>query len=393
MALPRFKLHPTSVREIKMGHFWVTEDSFTEQFKKSGPLFIGMDKGNKVVGIFLNDPSHKKVKARFWKKGENYTPKQFFEDIEQRLKDAFLKRKQLSKERDNYFLVFAEADLLPGLEVLKLGNNLVIRFYADFWVTHLKLITGILNKAYPNCTLWQHQRSKGSHTKPVLIDNSKKVDSFQISEFGIKYEVFLGRSYDYGIYTDASDIRKKLTHYFKSSKSFLNLFCYTGAFSLFANKMNTKNISTSVDLSEKYLGILKKNIALNDQKIDQHEIIQTPALKALETFKKNQRLFDLILIDPPPSSSDGKKITSAIKIYPTYLSKMCSVLEPGGHMIVLLNHRQTYRSKFKQMLEFTIKERQLKLKIVEEIKLDQDCKQPGHFPEGDYLKGYVLKHD
>lgn len=393
MLLPRFKLHPASVREIKSGHFWVTKDKFSEQFKKAKHFFIGLDHGNKPVGVFLNDPSHKNIKARFWKEGSNYTPSEFFSDLEKRIATAISKRKATQFNRNNYFLVFAEADNLPGLEILKLDNNIIIKIYTEFWTLHIPTIVNILNKSYKNSCIWKHHRTKGSNTFPELISGKKEHHSKTVEEFSLKYYISLGESYDYGIYTDASSIRENLTDYFKKADRFLNLFSYTGAFSLYAKEQNPKAKVTSVDLSDKYLAVLKENIKLNQQNLEDHELQCMSAFDSIELFKNKAQSFDLILIDPPPSSSDKKKILSSIQSYPEYIKKLDQILTKDGKMILLLNHRSTNREKFKKVILKSIKDFNLKLNITHELGLSDDCSWIKNFPESDYLKGFILERD
>lgn len=391
MSLPRFLLHPASIKQIKAGHKWITPDKYSDKFKEAGPFIIGLDKDKLAVGIFINDPYHKKIRARFWKTGSHYSPQEFFQDLGHRIKAAINKRKKLNLDRDNFYIAFAEVDELPGLEILHLKNDIVIRYYTEFWKNHLTFIEKILKLTYPNHKMWIHARSKKSDTWPEMIQDSNANTKFTLEEFGLKYKVFLGDRYDYGIYTDASAIREKLSPLFKQTQRFLNLFSYTGAFSIFANRQNPNCQVTSVDLSEPYLKVFAHNLELNEQ--ENHTIIQGQALKALNEFSKEKKFFNTILIDPPPSFSDGDKISKTINVYPEYIKKMNQILELDGHMILLLNHRQTTREQFKKMIEQTISDNMLRLSFVDEIFLDQDCSYLPNFPESDYLKGYILKND
>lgn len=391
MSLPRFLLHPASIKQIEAGHRWITQDKYSDKFKDAGPFIIGLDRDKLSVGIFLNDPYHKKIKARFWKKGSHYTPQEFFQDLSNRIKQSINKRIKLKLNRENFYIAFAEADDLPGLEILHLQNNLIIRYYTEFWKNHIPFIQKILKLTYPEHRIWVHSRSKKSDTWPELIGDPHHKANFVLKEFGFKYQVFLGDRYDYGIYTDASSIRNNLKNIMQQSKKFLNLFSYTGAFSIFAQSKNTECEVTSVDLSEPYLKVFQRNIELNEQ--ENHIIIQGQALKALENLSKEKNFFDLVLIDPPPSFSDGDKVSKTINVYPEYIRKMYKLMELDAHMVLLLNHRQTTREKFKKMIEQTISESGLRLSIVSELKLGEDCNALINFPESDYLKGYILKND
>ena len=149
--------------------------------------------------------------------------------------------------------------------------------------------------------------------KKELEKNTSPID-FEIEEFGIKYKCFLGKSYDLGIYTDMSYIREKVADLINSESKVLNLYSYTGAYSLMALKQGA-NAVHSVDLSEKYLSILNQNIALNGFDQSKHQSHQTDVMEALNKFANDDEAFDLIICDPPSASSDGRKVTSALKSY------------------------------------------------------------------------------
>ena len=146
----------------------------------------------------------------------------------------------------------------------------------------------------------------------------------------------------------------------------------------------------SVDLSKKYLNWLEDNLSLN--KFDgKHFSYKSPVYEQLKEFQKQDQKFDVILSDPPSSSSDGKKRTNAMKNLKQELPLMVDLLEKGGHIIVFLNTHQVSPKKFQQKLLDILKEKKLRLKIIKNLKLNKDCPTHKGFPEGDYLKGILLQ--
>jgi 23S rRNA (cytosine1962-C5)-methyltransferase len=113
--------------------------------------------------------------------------------------------------------------------------------------------------------------------------------------------------------------------------------------------------------------------------------------EALGKLKSESREFNLIICDPPSSSSDGGKVTSAIKAYRDLLIQMDTVLAKKGVMVIFLNTHQTTTHKFERVILDYLKELNLKYKVGLKLGLDQDCPTMKGFPEGSYLKGLVLE--
>jgi 23S rRNA (cytosine1962-C5)-methyltransferase len=188
-----------------------------------------------------------------------------------------------------------------------------------------------------------------------------------------------------------SSIRHTLAPLIKKDSSVLNLYSYTGAFSLWALKLGAKEV-TSVDLSPKYIEWLQQNLGLNPElNSAQHQALVMSVDESLEKFISENKKFDFIICDPPSSSSDGEKRTSAIKAYRELLLKMDKVLLPQGRLVIFLNTHQVTNQKFEKTIQDNLKELKLNYKLGTRLSLGQDCPTLKNFPEGSYLKGLVLE--
>lgn len=392
------EIHPVSFKLVKMGHPWITEDSFTKKFNQNSLFIEGFSK-NRRSGLFLHDPKHKKVKGRFWGNESIRNFKDFQNQFQIRLTKSIEKRlkKEIASERDNFYLVFGEADALPGLFIQKIDSEILIQYYSYFWQAQeswsLKAIQEEIQKAFKidleKHNIWIQFRAEkaADQTPPRSLDEKTKVKKIIFKEFGVSYQAYFGESYDIGIYTDMSAVRANLKEYFKKSKRVLNLFSYTGAFSLYALKEGAEEV-VSVDLSKVYLAWLEKNIELNH--FSGHINQCTSTLNALKNYSEQKRKFDFIICDPPSSSNDGKKRTQALTDYEKSLPLMLSITEKGGHILLLLNTHQTSKDKFKAKISELIKN-QSEFNIVQEVGLSHDCPTLKNFSEGNYLKGLVIK--
>ncbi|ATH08645.1 hypothetical protein BIY24_12015 [Halobacteriovorax marinus] len=393
--LPRVKLHPATLKHAKKGHPWVTEDSYTKEFPRKQNLLIGKNpKGDEKL-FLLHDPTHKKVKARIWEIGTELpeSPNGFLRSFNHRLEESFLKRVSAREkyQRDNFYLCFAEADGIPGLMIQKFGNVALIQIYSDFWFFFKNDIRRIVKahcaSHFPEIDKFIFQQRKTSDT--VNFENlEKKLTEITIQEFGINYHLRFDYRYDIGIYSDMSAIRKKLTNEFRNAKSVLNLYSYTGAFSLFALSKGATDVH-SVDLSKDYITWLEKNIELNPQlNSSHHESKITSVEKALKSYADEGKKFDLIICDPPSFSSDGRKSQSALKSYDKLIPMIESCLSDEGKAVVFLNTHHILRKKFNERIEQLASKSGMR--VAKALRMEEDCVTLSGFPEGDYLKGLLL---
>lgn len=404
--LPAYDVHPITVKMLRRGHPWIIKDKFTEKFHPRDRFVVAKDR-RKPFALLIHDPRHKHVKARLWASQGDFGAmiKNFRRDMVQRIQKAITKRKQknILSERQNFYLVFGEADQLPGVHVQYLNGELLVQFYSYFWDAYtdyfidnlLKTVNKVLELEVFKGNVWVQHRADGDSTqqKAKSLDPNISFRKIEVQEFGVNYNVELGKHYDCGLYTDMAAIRRVLAKDFENADSFLNLYSYTGAFSLFALKHKVSDV-VSVDLSEKYLEQLEQNIALNEELDAQsHTSMAMSAQDSLQKLKEQGKTFELIVSDPPSSSSDGNKRTNALQNYEKELPQMKELLAENGKLLVFLNTRRLSRNKFEAKINDIIKKNNLGLKVGKKLGLSDDCPYLKGFPEGAYLKGLVLTHD
>ena len=394
--LTRVKLHPATLKHAKKGHPWVTEDSFTKDFPRKENLLIGKNPNGDEKLFLLHDPAHKKVKARIWEIGTDLpeSANGFVRAFGIRLEESFLRRKSVLEklQRDNFYLCFAEADGIPGLMIQKFGNVALIQIYSDFWFFFKndirRLVKTHCRTHFPEVDKFIFQQRKTSDS--VNFDSlENKLTEITIKEFGINYHLRFDYRYDIGIYSDMASIRKKLTNEFRNADSVLNLYSYTGAFSLFALSHGATDVH-SVDLSNDYIKWLEKNLELNPElNTENHHSKIMSVEKALKQYIAEGKKFDLIICDPPSFSSDGRKSQSALKSYDKLIPMMEECLSAKGRIVAFLNTHHVLRKKFNERIEQLA--HKSSLKVTKGLRMEEDCISLGGFPEGDYLKGMLLE--
>lgn len=376
-------LHPETYKSLRKGHPWITRDKFSEKIKPKPLLQEFFDSSKKSLGYFLIDKDHLKVIGRFWSKTKTTDLRS---EIKKRVSKSSQKRLSKFVTRGSFYLVFGEADQLPGLFIQKFNSLYFIQYQTKFWKEHLKAICEALELDV-NDSVYVQERVLGEKKLPPSFFSGKKLsgDEYISNELSLKFKLKLALNHDIGWYLDMSSIRFQIEGHFKNKKNLLNLFSYTGAFSL--KGLESSLEVTSVDVSKNYMNWLEENISIN-QLEDGHESLVMNCEKALDKLQKDQRRFDLIICDPPSFSSNGKKRKTAMDFYKENSKTMFDLLSAGGIGIFFINtHKITPKSFKEKMSSFLSK----KATVIEYLGLAGDCPTLNFFPEGDYLKGLIFR--
>jgi 23S rRNA (cytosine1962-C5)-methyltransferase/23S rRNA (guanine2445-N2)-methyltransferase / 23S rRNA (guanine2069-N7)-methyltransferase len=190
----------------------------------------------------------------------------------------------------------------------------------------------------------------------------QKDQTFTVKESQATFKVNLYDYLDTGLFLDHRPMRQKI-YKTVSGKKFLNLFCYTGSVSVFAALAGAK--TTSVDMSQTYLGWAQENFALNNIPSDQHSFINANVLEWLDR-NQGKPAFDVIFLDPP-TFSNSKKMTDSFDVerdQELLVNECMSMLEPGGVLYFSNNKRKFHLSP-------AIKE-QYKVRDITEESIPQD---------------------
>lgn len=375
-------------------------DKFTDSFGAKDRLIRCLCKKSGNQFLLIADTAHPKIKARLWSHAnepESLSPESFFSVLRERLIDSFSDRLRIIQEnkRQDIFLSFGEADFLPGLFLMRLGEGLIIQSYSGFWKKIQKDLIPLIKEALKEVGLedmiswisWQERNDqRDSPLKPIF---GKMPTTINVEEFGVTYKVKLDSGYDLGLFPDMAAIREKFQKSF-SSKKVLNLYAYTGAWSLMSLTARASHV-TSVDLSEKYINWLEENITLNEEKFrGEHRSITSSVSSALKKLEKSEpNSFDFIICDPPSFSSDGKKTSSSLKSNEAHMSSFSQLLRKDGEVIVFVNTHALSWKKVKDTLISSGKKN--KLRMIGSLNLSSDCPTLSSFPEGEYLKGLHFK--
>jgi len=297
----------------------------------------------------------------------NQTPFAFgAEELWRRLSDACIRRVPLFGQTEAYRLVNELGDQLPGICVDKYGDFAVLHLFDETATrAQMLLVQLLLRLGFRGVRV--EQRGRGM--APVVAAGPS---ALTVVEHGAKFEIRLGGDTSVGLFLDQRENRQKVRAWSKGARV-LNLFCYTGSFSVAAALGGAKKV-VSVDLSGNYLDWAKRNFELNGISPERHEFIQADATAWLEQAKRQKLRFDLIVLDPPSFSTAGKRGTfSVARDYQETAAICCALLAPGGQLLAITNHRKTPLSKLRTLLRGAAEVAGRSVVQLKDLRSSSDC--------------------
>jgi 23S rRNA (cytosine1962-C5)-methyltransferase len=166
------------------------------------------------------------------------------------------------------------------------------------------------------------QRDVASTRISTLLAGEPVPHDHLVKQNGITVKVDLVSGQSTGLFLDMREFREQLVPYYE--KEMLNLFCYTGIFSVHGLQ-NGARFAVNVDLSKTVLSRAEENYRLNNLPVDQRDFIFGDTIEWLKRFSRQGRRFGMVICDPPTFSRKGKKTFSVKKDYPRLISLLDDV--------------------------------------------------------------------
>lgn len=200
----------------------------------------------------------------------------------------------------------------------------------------MHIIPDVLEVPPNNVSLKVRQKQRGSNQYEAQAAQNKR---FEVEENGLKFWVNLKDYLDTGLFLDHRDTRLILMNMARG-KDVLNLFSYTGSASVYAAAGGAAS-TTSVDMSNTYLGWAQDNMQLNGFDGEQHSFIRANCLEWLQAAQQQAERFDLIFLDPPTFSNSSRMegVFDIQRDHVSLIQMAANLLKPGGQLIFSTNRR------------------------------------------------------
>ena len=387
------RVHPAAEQALRQGHPWLFDRGIREisHAGKPGDLAVIFDRQRKFLAIGLFDPqSPIRVRILQHKTPATIDKTWFFN----RLSAAARQREEIPTSTNGYRLVHGENDGLPGIVIDRYAETLVLRLDTGAWIPHLASILACLRQIQPadrsvlrlSRNLEQHPKTLYGLEDGAILTGQLPGRNLTFKENGLVFEVDPVQGQKTGFFLDQRENRARVEA-LSSGKNILNVFAYTGGFSLYAARGGAREV-TSIDISQPALQTAQRNFNRNQNHPNiaacQHHTITADAFDYLQQAANQGQAFDLVILDPPSFARRQSQINRAIQAYQRLTRLGLAVLKPGGILVQASCSSRVAAEAFFASIHQAARAIQRPLDEIERSEHALD--HPVGFPEGAYLK-------
>ena len=302
-------------------------------------------------------------------------------------------------DNDTFRLIHGEGDFLPGLivdiyadtavvQAHSIGMHLARHTIAEALVQSVPQVLNVYYKS--DDTLPFKAPVEGEKTGWLIRDHettrSRDDDDFWSTENGLEFRIDWLRGQKTGFFIDQRENRALVERY-AAGKDVLNMFCYTGGFSLYALRGGAKSV-VSVDVSQKAIDLVEANVQRNFPKATNHTAVTADAFEFLNAQMGNG--FDLIILDPPAFAKHRDAVKNALRGYQRINAKAIEKIRSGGILFTFSCSQAVDKEAFRLAVFSAAAQVGRKVRILHQLHQPQDHPINIYHPEGEYLKGLVL---
>ncbi len=294
-----------------------------------------------------------------------------------------------ASEDTTAFRIFnSEGDGIGGLIIDYYDGYYVMSWYSEGIYQFKEYVIEALKSAPNFKGLYQKKRFnvKGQYIEEDdFVAGDKGEFPLIVKENGIRFAVYLNDGAMVGVFLDQRDVRKTIRDKYAKGKTVLNMFSYTGAFSV-AAALGGAAKTTSVDLANRSLAKTIEQFSVNGIDHEAQDIIVEDVFKYFKYAVKKNMTFDLVVLDPPSFAKSKKHTFSAAKDYKDLLKEAIALTKPNGVIVASTNASNFDMKKFHSFIEKAFNEKGERYKMMEQFALPSDFKTIKEFKSGNYLK-------
>lgn len=379
---------------LRAGHPWLMVEQIRSESRAGAPGDLGVvfDRKRAFLAVGLYDPcSPTRLRVLRARKSGPVDATL----LDERIATALARRAPLlATDTDGYRMVHGESDGLPGLVADRYGDTTVVKLYSHAWVPWLEPVLTSLVRRQPVERLvlrLSRQLSAAPEHLAGLTDGQVLMgalpdETLTYREHGLVYEVDPVHGQKTGAFLDQRDNRERVGA-LSDGKRVLNLFSYTGGFSLAAARGGAREV-WSVDLSGPALEAAERNVALNRHlptvAAAHHVTRRGDAFDVLRDLERDDERFDVVIVDPPAFARSKAQVPGALKAYGRLAGLAVRRVTPGGTVLLASCSRPVRDDDFLATVTGAAREAGRPLRDVEEAGHALD--HPTDFADSEYLK-------
>jgi 23S rRNA (cytosine1962-C5)-methyltransferase len=313
----------------------------------------------------------------------------------EKILNAYNLRKSLNLTDNNknnvYRLLHGEGDGAPGLIVDYYNGLVVMQMHSVGMYRIRETIAGVIQELYGPGLVAIYDKSESTvpfkanlgAKNGFLYGNQPAID---ISETGCLFHIDAVTGQKTGFFIDQRENRQLLTRYVKD-RQVLNVFCYTGGFSVYALKAGAALVH-SVDSSVQAMELTSKNVQLNGFDDERHLSVTTDAFAFMNNIRD---AYDVIILDPPAFAKHQDALNNALQGYKRLNAKAIEQIRPGGILFTFSCSQVVTRENFRKSVFAAAANTGRHVRILHQLTQPPDHPVSIYHPEGEYLKGLVLQ--
>ena len=334
---------------------------------------------SQIIARVLSFDEHEVIDAAFYRR---------------QIKTAVARRSGLTATTNAMRLIHGESDGLPGLVADRYGDVIVLQLLTAGIDPQRELLATLLTEETAATTIYERSDAdvrelEGLPVRNGLIAGQPLPGETVIKENGMHIAVDIAQGHKTGFYLDQRDSRA-LTTSLAANADVLNCFCYTGTMSVAALAGGAKSV-LSIDSSAPSLEMAAHNLQRNGHDTTRAEWLDADVFQALRKLRDQAKSFDLIILDPPKFAPTAHHAEKAARAYKDINLLALKLLRPGGYLMTFSCSGGINADLFQKIVAGAALDAHVDAQIIKRLGAGADHPVALNFPEGDYLKGLLLR--
>ncbi len=383
------QLRKDLARHLRAGHPWVFRKAIERAPKLPAGTIVDVEEDGRFIARGYFDPASaisvrvltreagEGIDAAFWRR---------------RVARAIQLRKELVRDTTGYRLVHGESDGLPGVVADRYDHTAVVKLYSAGltpWrgqiVEALRAESEGLSGVFGRDEIPRDDDDEGGAPAGRVLWGAEPPERIEIFEHGMKILVDVRRGQKTGFFLDQRENRRMVRGLAAGRPEALNLFSYTGGFSVAAALGGARHVVSS-DLDADALALARETFKANGLDPADHAFAKGDAFDLLATYKRQGRRFDLVVCDPPAFAKSQKAVEGALAGYAALNRAALQVVAPGGLLVTASCSARVSAEQFHDAVKEAAFKARIDLQLVEDRRQPPDHPVAPQFREGRYLK-------
>ena len=395
MSQASLELRKDLARHLRAGHPWV----FRKAIEKAprgllAGAIVDVVEDGRFVARGYHDP-HSAISVRILTR----EPAEVIDETfwRNRVRRALALRDDLVRGTTGYRLVHGENDGLPGVVADRYGDFAVLKLYSAGLTPHRAHIVEALRQeakglagVFGRDEIPRDEESDEAAPQGRVLWGAEPPERIEIDEHGMKLLVDVRRGQKTGMFLDQRENRRMVRGLSAGRGDALNLFGYTGGFSVAAALGGARHVVT-IDVDRDAIVLARENFRVNGLDPADHAFASEDAFEILKRYKAQGRQFDLVVCDPPAFAKSQKAVEAAVAGYASLNRAALHVLAPGGILVTASCSARVSPEQFQDAVKEAAYKTHIDLQLVEDRRQPPDHPVAPQFREGRYLKCAVYR--